>query len=99
MLREADDRETEELEHFETRPNDACSLVAARLRRSGYPQLRSVQCEVRRGVARLTGTVPTFHLKQVAQELAAHTLGVWQVENRVQVTSVPFRAGRSAEAG
>jgi osmotically-inducible protein OsmY len=39
----------------------------------------------------LAGTVPTFHLKQIAQELAAHTRGVAKVENRLQVTNRPSR--------
>ena len=79
--------------------DDPASLVAARLRRSGYPFLRGIKCEVRDGLVVLSGAVPTFHLKQVAQELAAHTKGVRQVENRLHVTSTIYQAGRSTAAG
>ena len=46
--------------------HDSASLVAARLRRSGYPFLRSVKCEVCDGVIVIFGEVPTFHLSQLA---------------------------------
>ena len=48
---------------------------------------RKILCEFRDGSLRLSGTVPTFHLKQAAQELAAHTPGVREVQNDLQVTS------------
>lgn len=69
-------------------------LVAARLRRSGYPFLRSIKCEFRGGVTVLSGTVPTFYLKQLAQALAAHTPGVGQIENGVQVVGSGVRGLR-----
>lgn len=61
-------------------------IVAARLRRSGYPFLWGVNCKCNSGEVVLTGTVPTFYLKQVAQELARRTAGVIRVDNRLQVT-------------
>ncbi len=66
--------------------DDAASLVAARLRRSPYPLLRDVKCESRDGITVLSGTVPSFHLKQLAQALALHTPGVREIENRLHVT-------------
>jgi osmotically-inducible protein OsmY len=84
---------------LEPREDDAASLVAARLRRSGYPFLRAVKCEVYEGVTVLSGTVPTFHLKQVAQALASHTPGVGQIDNRLHVSSSVYRSGRSTAAG
>ncbi len=71
---------------------DPAELVAARLRRSGYPPLWDVSCEFSEGTLTLSGTVPSFHLKQVAQELAAHTLGVRQVENGLYVKTTARRA-------
>ncbi len=70
MLREITDQRADRAHDFQPREDDPASLVAARLRRSGYPYLRGVKCEVREGVAVLSGTVPTFHLKQMAQALA-----------------------------
>ena len=99
MLRAITDQRTDRSNDFEPREDDPANLVAARLRRSGYPFLRSVKCEVRDGIAVLSGTVPTFHLKQVAQELSSHTPGVRQIENRLHVTSSTYRARRSAAAG
>ena len=76
--------------------NDPASLVAARFRRSGYSFLWSISCEYHEGIVTISGTVPTFHLKQVAQELAAHTPGVRQVKNDLHVTSSARRASCSA---
>jgi len=84
---------------FEPREDDPASMVAGRLRRSGYPFLRAIRCEVHDGVTVLSGTVPTFHLKQLAQALASHTPGVRQIENRLHVTNSTYRTGRSTAAG
>jgi osmotically-inducible protein OsmY len=84
---------------IEPRDRRLAALVTARLRRSGYPFLWSVKCDAHEGIVILTGAVPTFHLKQIAQELAIHTLGVRQIRNRLHVTSAVGRRGRSAAAG
>ncbi len=47
--------------------------VEARLRRSGYLALRDVSCDVRAGTVRLHGQLPTYYLKQVAQEVVDTT--------------------------
>jgi osmotically-inducible protein OsmY len=97
MLRTIVDQDADRTIDCQLQENDPGSLVAARLRRSGYPLLSSVQCDVREGVACLTGMVPTFHLKQIAQELASHTPGVWQVNNRLHVPTLTHRVRRSAK--
>ena len=66
---------------------DPAALVAARFRRSGYPPLWDISCEFSEGILTLSGTVPTFFLTQAAQELAAHTPGVRQVNNRLRVAN------------
>jgi osmotically-inducible protein OsmY len=99
MLRATTGQRTDRSHDFQPREDDPASLVAARLRRSGYQFLRAVKCEVRDGVTVLSGTVPTFHLKQVAQALASHTPGVRQIDNRLHVSSSIYRAGRSTAAG
>jgi len=91
MLRQIVDQEADRSIDCQVQEDDPGTLVAARLRRSGYPFLSSVQCDVREGVACLSGTVPTFHLKQIAQELASHTPGVWQVDNRLHVQRSTYR--------
>jgi osmotically-inducible protein OsmY len=92
MLRISTDESTTSCASAESSETDPGSLVAARLRRSGYPFLWGVSCEFRDGILTLSGTVPTFHLKQVAQELAAHTLGIRQVENVLRVETSAHRA-------
>ncbi|GEM_PF-967503 len=56
-----------------------------RLRRSGYLALRDISCEVREGVARLRGRLPTHYLKQVAQAIVAEVEGVVVVMNQIKV--------------
>lgn len=94
MLPASGDRGTERASDFPCGEDDAAGLVSARLRRSGYPFLRGVRCEVHEGVTVLSGTVPTFHLKQVAQALASHTPGVRQIDNRLQVPQSGCRTRR-----
>jgi osmotically-inducible protein OsmY len=96
MLRALNEQVTD---HYELLECDPARLVGSRLRRSGYPFLRGIKCEVHDGVTVLSGSVPTFHLKQVAQEIAAHTKGVRLIENRVHVTNSTYRLGRSTAAG
>lgn len=76
----------ERLISFDLADDDPSQLVAARLRHSGYPFLWGLSCRFSQGVLSLSGTVPTFHLKQVAQELAMHTPGIREVRNEVNVT-------------
>ncbi len=81
----------------------AGETVAARLRRSGYPFLWGVTCTCSAGEVVLSGIVPTFYLKQVAQELARRTAGVIRVDNRLQVTGsvnpTTVRRGTCSEVG
>lgn len=84
MLRKASSR-NELVRRMKPVDQDVATCVEARFRRSGYPYLSGIKCHMSDGTAILWGVVPTFHLKQLAQELALHTLGVRQVDNRVQV--------------
>jgi hypothetical protein len=54
----------------------------------GYPSLKSVNCEVTAERIVLSGAVPSYHLKQVAQEAALRVAGPRRVDNRVVVTSL-----------
>jgi osmotically-inducible protein OsmY len=65
----------------------------ARLRASGYLALRDVSCIARDGVAHLHGCVPSYYLKQIAQEIAAAVEGVRLVVNKIEVKA-PARANR-----
>ena len=56
-----------------------------RLRRSGYLALRDVSCEAHAASVQLHGRLPTYYLKQLAQEIVAAVEGVRQVINRIEV--------------
>jgi hypothetical protein len=52
-----------------------------------YAALRSLTCLVSEGVAEITGTVPSFYLKQMAQAAVLQLPGVRSVRNLVEVRS------------
>jgi hypothetical protein len=66
--------------------------VEERLRQSAYRALRDVSCLARDGVIYLHGCLPSYHLKQIAQELAAGAAGVRGVVNRIEVSAQSGRA-------
>lgn len=70
-------------------------LAECRLRRCGYPALGDVACECLGGVLTLRGCLPTYYLKQKAQEVVAEVEGVREIVNRIEVMS----ATRSDAAG
>jgi osmotically-inducible protein OsmY len=67
-------------------------LAESRLRGNGYLALKNVTCTYDRGVLTLAGWLPTYYLKQLAQEVVAGVDGVEQVVNQIEVVS-PGRAG------
>ncbi len=62
-------------------------IVTQRLHASGRPRLRNVRVQEQRGIVLLTGHVPTYFLKQVAQSIASSVDGVVSVRNEMVVTS------------
>jgi len=52
---------------------------------AGYSRLRSLEVSVRDHFVILQGLVPTYYLKQLAQELALSVPGVHGVRNAVEV--------------
>ncbi len=63
------------------------SLVERRLRGSGYAALGRVRCEFERenGTLHLSGSVRSYYLKQIAQQLVLDIEGVRLVNNRITV--------------
>jgi hypothetical protein len=55
------------------------------LARSGYPALDRVRCDFSDGVLLLRGQVPSYYLRQLAQEAVAGLPGVRAVRNEVEV--------------
>ncbi len=68
--------------------------VKVQFRRSGYAALQGVTCEFHEGTARIRGHLPTFYLKQLAQEIVCAVVGVRSVVNQIEV--VPRRAPDAA---
>ena len=56
------------------------------LRSSRYSALKYVSCDYQGGVLVLRGCLPTYYLKQIAQEVVAHQVqGVGRLDNKIQV--------------
>jgi osmotically-inducible protein OsmY len=70
---------------------DVAERAERELRRNAYVALKNIACEHRDGVLTLTGCLPTYYLKQVAQEAVTRVDGVERVDNRIDVVSVPSR--------
>lgn len=60
-------------------------LVCGALQSSPYRSLRGVACQWQSGTARLTGRVPSYYMKQLAQETVRKVEGVQRVLNLVVV--------------
>lgn len=71
-------------------PTDAALLAQDRLRRSGYSALNRVRCEYHNGVLRLSGSLPSHYLKQVALAMIAGVEGVGEIVNEIEVLSSPI---------
>jgi hypothetical protein len=67
------------------RTPDIDRTVEAAFRRNSYLALRDLSCVAEGGVVYLHGQLPTYYLKQVAQELAAGVSGVRRVINRIEI--------------
>jgi len=57
------------------------------LRASSYRPLRQLKCKFSLGVLTVTGPLPSFYLKQLAQSLLANLEGVERLENRTEITA------------
>lgn len=58
----------------------------AAISNSKYAALRQLSCTVAEGVVEITGTVPSFYLKQLAQAAIMQLDGVGTVRNLVSVS-------------
>jgi hypothetical protein len=68
-------------------PQPGLLELAERALRSGpYPALKKLSCDYRDGVLVLRGCLPSYYLKQIAQEVVAHQVkGVGRIDNQIQV--------------
>lgn len=65
---------------------DVAEIAMKLLRSCSHSPVRRVQCRFHEGVLILSGQVPTFYMKQVAQELLRNLQRVEQIDNRLSVT-------------
>ena len=75
-------------------PPASPQAVAERgLRSSRYSALKHVSCDYQGGVLVLRGCLPSYYLKQVAQEVVARLEGVQAIDNQIQVVPPASRSG------
>jgi osmotically-inducible protein OsmY len=55
------------------------------LQESGYAPLRRIECEVSDGVVELTGSVPSFYVKQLAQTAILRLEQIRGIRNHLRV--------------
>ena len=66
---------------------DLRSRASAALSRSAHFRTRAVQCRVEAGDVVLSGAVPSWHHKQLAQQAVLGLAGAAGVRNRLQVVA------------
>ncbi len=71
-------------------------LAESRLRRSGYPTLANVACVYHEGALILSGRLPSYFLKQMAQTIAGQLQEVDEIVNQVQVVNSTGFRGKHA---
>jgi len=74
-------------------PPNVARLAQKRLQDSSYPELRTIDCDFVDGVLTLRGRVSSFHMKQVAQVIAARVADLQCLDNRLEVRDAPRLAG------
>ena len=60
------------------------------LRSNPYLALKNISCDLLDGVLVLRGCLPTYYLKQIAQEVVADLEGVKRIDNQIQVMTPAF---------
>ncbi len=65
---------------------DALKSIRTALRATGYNEMTQLEVEIEDGVVTLFGSVSTYYLKQLAQEMARTQSGVRRVINTVIVS-------------
>jgi osmotically-inducible protein OsmY len=68
-------------------PTDLAEWAEGRLRSNAYLALKNISCEVEDGVLTLRGCLPSYYLKQVAQETLAPLEGLAQIDNQIAVVA------------
>ncbi|WP_197355400.1 BON domain-containing protein [Aureliella helgolandensis] len=72
-------------------PNAMEQRIQQRLRQSPYRHLKDVQCRLDGRTAFLTGILPSYFMKQMAQEVVRRVDGVTAIDNQVEVWTAEER--------
>jgi CheY-like chemotaxis protein len=72
---------------------EAAFAAEFRLHASPYAALKNIACAYDHGVLTLRGSLPSYHLKQLAQETVAGLKGVEHVDNLIEVAEPAGLAG------
>ena len=75
--------------------NSSEAMAERSLQRNPYLALKNVSCDWLDGVLVLRGCLPSYYLKQIAQEAVASLEGVERIDNQIQVVTpaYPSRQG------
>ena len=65
-------------------------LAERRLRSNPYLALKNISCDWLDGVLVLRGWLPSYYLKQIAQEAVAALKGIERIDNQIQVVTPAF---------
>lgn len=79
--------------------NDVAAEAAAELQRSSHAALRQIACDVRDGVLTLSGQVPSYYEKQIAQSLVRIRLPNVEIRNELEVSVHSTVAGAMVRDG
>jgi osmotically-inducible protein OsmY len=74
-----------------TNPAQIRELAERSLRSNPYLALKNISCDWLDGVLVLRGCLPTYYLKQIAQEVVASLQGVARLDNQIQVVTPALR--------
>jgi osmotically-inducible protein OsmY len=74
-----------------TRQDTIRELAERCLSSNPYLALKNISCELLDGVLVLRGCLPSYYLKQIAQEAVASLEGVAAVDNQIQVVAPAVR--------
>jgi osmotically-inducible protein OsmY len=73
-------------------PFAIAEMAERKLHSKPYQALKNVSCDWRDGVLVMRGRLPSYYLKQVAQEVVARLDGVDAIDNQIQVVNPAFRS-------
>jgi hypothetical protein len=73
-------------------PFTITELAESKLRSKPYQALKSLCCDYQDGVLVLRGCLPSYYLKQVAQEVVARLDGVARIDNQIRVVTPACRS-------